>query len=102
MVAGTMVARGSSIDSLRENSMNNDERSAATTEEFVALTKDKSIQRIVVDGGTDLEIYAKAKPANKLTELPVNHSPKFAPVLHPTLRTGVETLVVAPRTWLHA
>ena len=53
-------------------------------------------------GGTDPEIYAKAKAANKLTELPVNHSPKFAPVLHPTLQTGVETLVVATRAWLHA
>ncbi|RYY68712.1 MAG: amidohydrolase [Comamonadaceae bacterium] len=27
---------------------------------------------------------------------------KFAPVLHPTLRTGVETLVVAARTWMPA
>jgi len=27
-------------------------------------------------------------------DVPSNHSPLFAPVLHPTLRTGVETLVV--------
>ncbi len=53
-------------------------------------------------GGTDPQIYAKAKEANKLNELPVNHSPKFAPVLHPTLRTGVEALVVAARAWLPA
>ena len=53
-------------------------------------------------GGTDPDTYAKAKAANKLNELPVNHSPKFAPVLHPTLQTGVETLVVATRTWLPA
>jgi len=26
--------------------------------------------------------------------------PKFAPVLHPTLQTGVESLVVAARAWL--
>jgi amidohydrolase len=51
-------------------------------------------------GGTDPDIYANAKEANRLNELPVNHSPKFAPVIHPTLRTGVETLVVATRTWL--
>ena len=43
-------------------------------------------------GGTDPDIYAKAKEANRLNELPVNHSPKFAPVIHPTLRTGVEAL----------
>jgi hippurate hydrolase len=53
-------------------------------------------------GGTDPDIYAKAKAANRLNELPVNHSPKFAPVIHPTLRTGVETLVVAGGAWLTA
>ena len=51
-------------------------------------------------GGTDPDLYAKAKAANRLNELPVNHSPKFAPVIHPTLRIGVETLVVASRAWL--
>jgi len=51
-------------------------------------------------GGTDPEIYAKAKEANRINELPVNHSPKFAPVLHPTLQTGVEALIVAARAWL--
>ena len=53
-------------------------------------------------GGTDPQVYAKAKAANRLNELPVNHSPMFAPVLHPTLRTGVETLVVATRAWMAA
>lgn len=48
-------------------------------------------------GGTDPATYAKAKAANRLNDLPVNHSPMFAPVLHPTLRMGVETLVVATR-----
>ncbi len=36
----------------------------------------------------------------KLNELPVNHSPKFAPVLHPTLETGVEAMVVGALAWL--
>jgi hippurate hydrolase len=53
-------------------------------------------------GGTDPKTYAQAKEANKINELPVNHSPKFAPVLHPTLRTGIEALVVAARAWLPA
>jgi amidohydrolase len=51
-------------------------------------------------GGTEPGVYAKAKAANRLNELPVNHSPQFAPVIHPTLRTGVEALVVAARAWL--
>lgn len=53
-------------------------------------------------GGTDPDLYAKARQANRLHELPVNHSPKFAPVLHPTLRTGVEAMVVAARAWMPA
>jgi hippurate hydrolase len=51
-------------------------------------------------GGTDPDVYKQAKAANKLNTLPVNHSPKFAPVLHPTLRAGVETMIVAARAWL--
>src|SRR5271165_582752 len=53
-------------------------------------------------GGNDPEIYAEAKAGGKLNELPVNHSPKFAPVLHPTLETGVEALVVGALAWLGA
>jgi hippurate hydrolase len=51
-------------------------------------------------GGTDPKVYAEAKAAGTLNELPVNHSPQFAPVLHPTLETGVEALVVGALAWL--
>ncbi len=51
-------------------------------------------------GGTEPGTYAKAKKAGRINDLPVNHSPKFAPVIHPTLETGVETLVVAAQAWL--
>ena len=50
-------------------------------------------------GGTNPETYRKAKDAGRLNELPVNHSPLFAPVIHPTLQTGVEALVVASQAW---
>jgi amidohydrolase len=53
-------------------------------------------------GGDDPKVYAKAKAEGKVNELPVNHSPKFAPVLHPTLETGVEAMVVAALAWLSA
>jgi hippurate hydrolase len=42
-------------------------------------------------GGTDPEVCAKAKGAGTINEIPSNHDPRFAPVIHPTLRTGVET-----------
>jgi hippurate hydrolase len=51
-------------------------------------------------GGTDPKKYESAVSAGKLNELPVNHSPHFAPVLHPTLRTGVEAMVVGALAWL--
>jgi amidohydrolase len=53
-------------------------------------------------GGTDRDAYAKAKAAGKVNEIPSNHNPHFAPVIHPTLSTGVEALVVAARAWLSA
>ena len=53
-------------------------------------------------GGTDPDLYAKAKAEGRLSELPTNHNPRFAPVIHPTLETGVETLVVAAQAWLAA
>lgn len=51
-------------------------------------------------GGSDPKAYAKAKAAGTLNSLPVNHSPKFAPILHPTLKTGIEALVVGALAWL--
>jgi metal-dependent amidase/aminoacylase/carboxypeptidase family protein len=53
-------------------------------------------------GGTDPDIYAKAKQSGRIGELPTNHNPRFAPVLHPTLETGVAALIVASRAWLAA
>jgi len=53
-------------------------------------------------GGTDPVLYAKAKKEGRANDLPVNHSPHFAPVLHPTLETGVEALVAAALAWLGA
>jgi amidohydrolase len=51
-------------------------------------------------GGIDADAYAKAEREGRLSELPTNHNPKFAPVIHPTLETGVETLVAASCAWL--
>jgi amidohydrolase len=50
-------------------------------------------------GGTDPVLYSKAKADGRINQLPVNHSPHFAPVLHPTLATGVEAMVAAALAW---
>ncbi len=51
-------------------------------------------------GGIDERTYGTAKAAGKLAEIPTNHNPRFAPVIHPTLETGVEAMVVAAQAWL--
>ena len=53
-------------------------------------------------GGTDPQLYARLESENRLGELPTNHNPRFAPVIHPTLKTGVQTLIVAAQAWLSA
>ncbi len=51
-------------------------------------------------GGTDPDAYSRARQAGKIGDIPTNHNPRFAPVIHPTLQTGVEALVVASQAWL--
>lgn len=52
-------------------------------------------------GGTDPELYRKAEAAGRVAEdVPTNHSSKFAPVLHPTLETGIQTLTTATLSYL--
>lgn len=53
-----------------------------------------------VIGGIDPDTYAKAEKAGKLDVLPANHAPDFAPVLHPTLQTGVEAILAAVGAWI--
>lgn len=51
-------------------------------------------------GGTDPQVYAKAKEAGRTGEISTNHNQRFAPVLHPTLERGVGALVIAAHPWL--
>lgn len=51
-------------------------------------------------GGTDPQTYAKAKASGTISHIPTNHNPSFAPVLHPTLETGVEALATGAFAWL--
>ncbi len=52
-------------------------------------------------GGTDPDTYRDAEKAGRIQDdIPANHSPKFLPVLQPTLRTGTEALLTAALAWL--
>jgi amidohydrolase len=51
-------------------------------------------------GGIDPKKWDEAKKNGKLGAIPINHSAYFAPVIQPTLSTGVDTLVVAALSFL--
>ncbi|MBO1330691.1 amidohydrolase [Streptomyces sp. VRA16 Mangrove soil] len=51
-------------------------------------------------GGLETQTVVQALQDGTLDQLPSNHSPFFAPLVEPTLSTGVEALVVAALTWL--
>jgi amidohydrolase len=52
-------------------------------------------------GGTDPAAYRRAEKAGRVAEdIPTNHSSKFAPVVHPTLETGIQTLTTASLSYL--
>lgn len=53
-----------------------------------------------VIGGIDPVLYEEARKAGKLDELPANHAPNFAPVVDPTLRTGIEAMLAAAGAWI--
>jgi amidohydrolase len=46
-------------------------------------------------GGTDPERYEEARKKERLEDVPINHSAYFAPVIQPTMSTGVDAMVVA-------
>jgi amidohydrolase len=52
-------------------------------------------------GGIDPATYQRAAEAGRIAEdIPVNHSPAFAPIIQPTLDTGTEAMVTAALAWL--
>lgn len=52
-------------------------------------------------GGTDPATYLAAVEADRVAQdIPSNHSPFFAPVVEPTVSTGVSALTVAALAWL--
>jgi hippurate hydrolase len=54
-------------------------------------------------GGIDPATYQQAADSGRIDQdVPVNHSPTFAPVIQPTLDTGTQALVVATMAWLAA
>jgi amidohydrolase len=53
-------------------------------------------------GGLDKEYLRIAEQEGRMAEVPSNHSPLFAPVMEPTISTGVEALLACGLTWLRS
>jgi amidohydrolase len=54
-------------------------------------------------GGTDADAYRKAEEAGRVAQdIPTNHNARFAPVIHPTLETGVQAITTAALDALEA
>ncbi|MCH4179572.1 MAG: amidohydrolase [Megasphaera sp.] len=51
-------------------------------------------------GGSDQDTYDEAVAQGKQGQLPGPHSPFWAPAIQPTLRTGMETMLIAAGLWL--
>ncbi len=93
------------VDSFRshfpDNRVQEIEQPASASEDFGLFGSEWHVPSVFwFVGGTDPEIYAKAQKAGLIEEIPTNHNPCFAPVIHPTLETGVEALVCAAGAWL--
>jgi len=79
----------------------NDTQPTTASEDFGSFGTEWQVPSVFwFVGGTDPETYAKAKKSGTIADIPTNHNPRFAPVIHPTLETGVEALVIASQAWL--
>jgi hippurate hydrolase len=73
----------------------------SASEDFSVITRAWNVPLVYwIVGGIDPEKYAEAERTGSLNELPSNHSPEFAPIINPTLRTGVEAMLAAAGVWL--
>ena len=86
-----------------EKSFNGDQQRVNGSEDFsvlgTAIGKPCSFWLV---GGTDPELWDEAVRKGTLAEdIPVNHSPFFAPVMQPTLKIGTTAMVLAAMAFLH-
>lgn len=77
-------------------------RPASASEDFSVFGRNWKVPYVFwFVGGTDPKTYLEARESNRLNTIPSNHSPKFAPVIHPTLKTGLQAKMAAAAAWLN-
>ena len=76
---------------------------ASASEDFSAFGRAWKVPYVFwFVGGTDPAVYAQAARDKAVSRIPSNHSPRFAPVIHPTLETGLKAMLAAAGAWLGA
>ncbi|KAL8848449.1 MAG: hypothetical protein Q9221_006500 [Calogaya cf. arnoldii] len=71
------------------------------SEDFSILARAINVPSIFwMLGGCEPAKWDEAKRNGTIGEIPINHSAEFAPVIEPTLRTGVDALAVAALSFL--
>ena len=74
---------------------------AAASEDFSVFGREWNVPYAFwFVGGTDPEVFRRAVAAKRINEIPSNHSPKFAPVIEPTLRSWLESMMCSGVVWL--
>ncbi|RJE25902.1 amidohydrolase [Aspergillus sclerotialis] len=86
-------------DYFKENLV--DMEPAAASEDFSLLATAVGAPYVMwFFGGLDEKTWDDAVANGKLNELPGNHSPFFAPVIQPTIKTGVDAMALGALTFL--
>lgn len=76
---------------------------AAASEDFSVFGRSWGVPYVFwFVGGTDPDTYERARREGTVRRIPSNHSPRFAPVLEPTLDTGLRAMLAAASAWLCA
>lgn len=74
---------------------------ASASEDFSVFGRRWGVPYVFwIVGGTDAQTYREAKAQRRINAIPANHSPLYAPTLHPTLKTGLQAMLTAASAWL--
>ena len=92
------------VNALKRNLANEEVQEitpASASEDFSEFARAWNVPSVYwAVGGTDRKVYQQANKSGLLNEIPSNHSPEFAPVIHSTLRVGIEAMIAGAGAWL--
>ncbi len=92
------------LNSFRSNfpeAMIEETQATSASEDFGTFGTESGVPSVFwFVGGTEGVEFKTALDEGRIGEIPTNHSPRFAPVIHPTLEAGVRAMISAAGAWL--